>query len=201
MKERLCGIYKITCTANNVCYIGQSINIYNRWNKHKTKLKANNHENKHLQNIYNKYGNETFVYEIIELCSIDLLDARERYWIKCYGGANSKNNCNNDSGGNKYKVCSNKTKQKLSESHKGYKVKEETKKKISATTKGKYSQRYNSIKVVKIDKQGNIVKEYDSLSSAGRDVGISYGSIKKRTKHSERLYDNYYWKLKKENKQ
>lgn len=197
MKERLCGIYKITCSKNNVCYIGQSVDIYKRWSKHKAKLKAHNHENQHLQNIYNKYGEQTFAYEIVELCSFEQLDNKERYWIAYYGGPDSKLNCNNETGGNKNKICSKETIKKLSESHKGYKIKEETKKKISATTKGKYTKRYNSISVLKIDKQGKIVKEYDSLSSAGREVGISYVNIKKRTKHHNRLYDNHYWKLKK----
>ena len=35
----VCGIYKIENIVNGKVYIGQSIDIYNRWQNHKTKLK------------------------------------------------------------------------------------------------------------------------------------------------------------------
>lgn len=44
------GIYKILNTANNKVYIGSSININNRWAKHKALLRHNKHENPKLQN-------------------------------------------------------------------------------------------------------------------------------------------------------
>lgn len=98
---------------------------------------------------------------------------------------------------NKGKHPTNQTLQRLRESHLGFKVNEETKKKLSQINKGKRlgKERYNSIPVLKIDTNGNIVKRYECLQEASREVGINGINIKKRALHSDRLYDNYYWKL------
>jgi group I intron endonuclease len=68
MPEKICGIYSITNKINNKRYIGSSNNIYMRWYKHKNQLSKNEHPNAFLQNSYNKYGKDSFIYEIIELC-------------------------------------------------------------------------------------------------------------------------------------
>ena len=44
-------------------------------------LKKNYHHNIHLQNAWNKYGEENFEFSIIEECHMDQLDQREIYWI------------------------------------------------------------------------------------------------------------------------
>ena len=78
------GIYKITNTVNNKCYIGQSTNLIKRIQKHiKTLLKGTN-RNEHLQNAYNKYGTGNFTIEIIEECTVENLDEREIFWIDYY---------------------------------------------------------------------------------------------------------------------
>ena len=53
-----CGIYKITNKQNEKFYIGSSTNIEMRWCAHKSCLRRNVHSNQHLQNAWNKYGNE-----------------------------------------------------------------------------------------------------------------------------------------------
>jgi group I intron endonuclease len=60
------GIYQITCTANGKKYIGSSLSIERRFTHHKTQLKYNKHINNHLQNAWNKYGKDSFVFEILE---------------------------------------------------------------------------------------------------------------------------------------
>lgn len=63
------GIYCIENTINNHKYIGGSKNLYKRFLDHMSALKRGNHENEHLQNAYNKYGSENFVfYRILECC-------------------------------------------------------------------------------------------------------------------------------------
>ena len=58
------GIYKITNTANGNVYIGQAVNINARVASHINNLKSNNHVNKHLQNAWNKYGQDSFVFSV-----------------------------------------------------------------------------------------------------------------------------------------
>lgn len=89
MAKNICGIYKIINTYNGKMYIGQSINIIERFYEHKRKLRLNQHYNKHLQNAYNKYG-EYFKYLILEECSAEVLDERERYWIRYYNSDNQQ---------------------------------------------------------------------------------------------------------------
>lgn len=44
------GVYKITNLINSKFYIGSSVNIGQRWFKHKALLRHNKHENPKLQN-------------------------------------------------------------------------------------------------------------------------------------------------------
>lgn len=78
-KVYTCGIYKITNLINNKIYIGQSKQIEVRWQQHKT-------SNKHyaIYNAFKKYGIDNFKFEIIEECPEDILNEREKYWIKFY---------------------------------------------------------------------------------------------------------------------
>lgn len=78
--EKKTGIYKITSPSGKV-YIGQSIDIEKRWGYYKTK--KTNIQPK-LQNSFNKYGVTKHLFEILELCSEDTLNERERYWQDFY---------------------------------------------------------------------------------------------------------------------
>ena len=62
------GIYIITNTINGKRYIGSSKNIYERLNHHVWDLNSGTHINKHLQNAWNKYGEDAFEYGILLLC-------------------------------------------------------------------------------------------------------------------------------------
>ena len=86
------GIYKITNLINLKVYIGQSDRLNDRKREHFYRLKRNEHNNEHLQKSYDKYGEENFIFEIIE--ETDDLDNREIYWINEYGGINSELNYN-----------------------------------------------------------------------------------------------------------
>ena len=79
------GVYKILNTVNNKPYIGSSVNIATRWGKHKSLLRYDKHENMKLQNAWNKYGEEAFVFLILEECEIDELLIREQYYLDQLG--------------------------------------------------------------------------------------------------------------------
>lgn len=76
------GIYQLKNTANGKLYVGQTKNFSNRKKSHLKSLKNGTHYNRYLQRSYNKYGQGFFVFEIIERCEVELLNARERYWIR-----------------------------------------------------------------------------------------------------------------------
>jgi len=61
------GIYKITCTSNEKSYIGSSLDIINRWSKHRSYLRKRKHHCSHLQRTWDKYGEDSFTWEIVEI--------------------------------------------------------------------------------------------------------------------------------------
>lgn len=75
------GIYRITCSANGNFYIGSAINLYKRRYEHFRTLRLNTHVNLKLQHTWNKYGEQTFTFEIIELVLPPFLLEREQYWL------------------------------------------------------------------------------------------------------------------------
>jgi group I intron endonuclease len=78
---KVCGIYNIFNKVNGFSYIGSSKVIYLRIAHHFSSLRGNRHTNEHLQNAYNKYGEEAFEVRILEVCSLDKLHEREEYYI------------------------------------------------------------------------------------------------------------------------
>ena len=60
------GIYRIINSSNGKCYVGSSIDINRRRLEHFSTLSHNRHVNNHLQNAYNKYGKDSFIFEVIE---------------------------------------------------------------------------------------------------------------------------------------
>jgi len=76
-----CGIYKITNTLDNKVYIGSSLNLSNREYKHFWLLRKNIHDNVHLQNSYNKLGENNFEFNVIEFCNPSELIEKENYYI------------------------------------------------------------------------------------------------------------------------
>jgi len=86
------GIYKLTNTVSGKVYIGQSENLNNREWCHFYRLKRGEHHNEILQHSYNKHGESSFVFEILE--HTENLDNRESYWLNEYGGVSSKDTYN-----------------------------------------------------------------------------------------------------------
>ncbi len=75
------GIYKITCSANKKIYIGSSINLCRRKNEHWNDLRQNKHSNPIMQSAWNKYGEQTFVFEVLELVLPMDPTNREQHWL------------------------------------------------------------------------------------------------------------------------
>lgn len=185
------GIYKITSPSGRI-YIGQSININDRWKYYKRISKFN--MGPKLYNSLSKYGSENHLYEVIEECNIEQLNEQEIHWKQHYidkfgwgnmlfcevydrgVGPRSEETKQKISSTNKGKKFNKEHKDKLSKAKKDKKRSEEIKIKLS---KPKSSQHVYNISrsklgkpnvlsrkpILQYDKQGNFIKEYDSYTS------------------------------------
>lgn len=164
------GIYAIHNLVNDKYYIGQAQDINDRWIKHRSRLKNNTHENKYLQNAYNKYGCDNFEYLVIEECDIQDLDEKEIMYIQKYDSYN--NGYNQDLGG---KGC------------RGYKhtVEEILKMRMIQNPKA----------VLQLDMDLNIVNRWYSASHAGKTLNLSIRGIKACCEriNRQKTIGGYYW--------
>lgn len=79
------GIYCIRNLTNGKRYIGSAaVAISKRLQHHYMCLKKGTHKNKHLQHAWDKYKEESFVFEVIENCPRKECLIREQYWIDYY---------------------------------------------------------------------------------------------------------------------
>ncbi len=62
----LMGVYHVKNLVNGKIFIGSSKNIPARLNRHKFELKFGSENIAELQNDYNKFGEEKFLYEILD---------------------------------------------------------------------------------------------------------------------------------------
>lgn len=82
------GIYKITNKETQEAYVGQSVDIGDRWAQHvKTGLgimSSSYLTNKFYRALHSN-GPESFTFEVLETCDKDDLDSREKYYIDLFG--------------------------------------------------------------------------------------------------------------------
>ena len=75
------GIYKITEIESSKCYVGQAVNIADRWKQHiKRGVGAETPTRNKLYPAMNAIGPENFTFEVIEVCERSRLDEREDFW-------------------------------------------------------------------------------------------------------------------------
>lgn len=123
------GIYQIVNLKNKKCYVGSSLNLDKRLYEHKRLLKLGKHENNHLQNAWNKYGEDSFEFKIIEIIDViedydennRFLRERETYYIELYKASDPNFGYNFLPGGigTQGLPCSEEKKIKISEANKG----------------------------------------------------------------------------------
>lgn len=80
-------IYRIRNVVNQKFYVGSTINMKERTRTHRNKLRRNTHHTPHLQAAWNKYGEECFVFEVVEeVASVDELQSAEDAWLAAHVG-------------------------------------------------------------------------------------------------------------------
>ncbi len=217
------GIYKITSPSGRI-YIGQSINIEDRWSiyeKYSSIYKSQPKLNKSLL----KYGYEQHQFEIIEECPESYLDELETWWKYYYGIQCVENglNCSYwDKTPMRGRKQTKEAKQKISNSKKGKpspkttfkkgkdnkhfgksKSKESINKVIKALT-GKCKSREHIEKIslgrkksiIQYDLEGKFIKEWDSAKDASIELKQWKSNITQCCKGKYKSACGYIWKYK-----
>ena len=217
------GIYKITNLQNNKIYIGKSTAVNYRWKKHLWFLKRNKHVNRHLQSAFNKYGENKFIFEIIEECSLEDLNSREIYWINLLKSLTPSIGYNKTKGGDGL-IATNEIKDKISKSLLGKKHSKERRinqskshigKKLSETTKLNQSKsqqkrfqdgnEINKLRlvmskepIVQLKLNNEFINEFISIREAERITNIHSSTISRVCKNERKSAGGYIWIYKKE---
>ncbi len=129
---KLVGIYGLRNKVNGKWYIGQSIDIHQRWNDAYKLMHCAGQ--KKIYRALKKYGYDSFDKVILEVCAEDVgvLNAREEYWTLFYGSI--KTGYNIRLAGRSPMYGRNHT-----ETHKKYMSKKMTGRKYSAETIQRFS--------------------------------------------------------------
>jgi group I intron endonuclease len=90
-KPKPAGVFQVKNTANGKVLLGSSLNLNGALNGHNFTLKIGSHRNKALQQDWDQYGAENFVFEVLEVVQVredpnfnlsDELTLLEMLWLE-----------------------------------------------------------------------------------------------------------------------
>lgn len=184
--ENEAGVYCIMHLPTGKFYIGSSINLLERMKGHNRDLKngsmnpgdeKSRHSNKHLQNSFNKYNGENYVFFILEhVDNFFMVEEREQFWLDLYVST---------------KECFNVKKKATQIS--GY-----THSQQSVENLRKISQENFGRKILQFNLEGNFIKEHTSIRGAAREIKISKQNITVCLKKSSLEGKGFHWVYKDE---
>lgn len=75
-------IYKIRNVVNDNFYVGSTTDARTRFQAHKRRLRKGKHQSPHMQAAWNKYGEDCFKFEIVEVfVTAEELQPAEQKWL------------------------------------------------------------------------------------------------------------------------
>lgn len=178
------GIYGIVNNINNFVYIGQTRQRFNKryWHHH-WKLRGNSHDNIHLQNAWNLYGESNFTFFIVECVeNNEELNVLEEKYIGEYRVLECCYNIQDGGQVYSYYTRTDEHRKSIGEKNRqhmlGRKHSNETKKKMSESHKGRH---YNEENYKITEKQAFTIKKLlvDGVEApiVAEELGISYKII------------------------
>ena len=177
------GIYKITSPTGRI-YIGQSIDISRRFYSYK---RCDCKTSVKLHRSLLKHGADKHIFEVVELCVVDLLNERERYYQELYN-ANSETNLNvlltsTETKKQEGLKISEAQKLQISKVHKGKVLSEETKTKIRLARARQIITQEHKDSISKNNKSARLIVNletgifYNTIKDAAKTVGIKSNTL------------------------
>jgi len=109
------GIYQIKHAYSEKVYIGSAVNLRNRRNGHRQRLRNGKHHNTKLLNAWLKYGESAFTFTVLEhVGNKEMLIEREQYWIDRFDSVSHGYNIAPTAGSALGRVMSAETRRKMS---------------------------------------------------------------------------------------
>lgn len=90
-RPKQAGVFQVRNTVNGKVLLGSSLNLHGALNGHRFTLRIGSHRNKLLQEDWNEYGEDKFVFEILEVVQVsdspnfnlsDELTLLEMIWLE-----------------------------------------------------------------------------------------------------------------------
>lgn len=132
------GVYEIRNIFNGHVYYGSTKTTFEeRWYKHLNALRKSKHENGHLQNAWNKYGEAAFEFNVVLVCHSNSATYYEQLYLDMFfddGLCCYNMNRNATGGGRKHTI---ETRQKISAAQIGRTLTAEQKQAMSDRFKGR----------------------------------------------------------------
>lgn len=195
------GIYMIMFGdgENAYFYIGQSVNIERRKNKHLSELRHGHHRNPYMQSVFNECGEKSITFEVLCECTKEKLHELEEYYIYTmytFIGDNPHGlNLNTGGSGDRNFLAETRKRMgkasigrkksaeeraKISEAGRRKKLSDETKAKISKARKGKKTSEETKQKLRTSRKCKPVLcvelgKTFPSIRAANRFVKEEFG--------------------------
>lgn len=194
------GIYELVNSIDGKRYIGSCVNFYKRAHKHLSELKKGRHANRYLQNAFNKHGESSFVFNVLEYCEKDLLIKAEQNHI------DSNNfellyNLRKVAASNLGMRHSQETVNKMKKAKKDFVFSKEHKKNISLAKAGTVARSGHKISkehaeaLIKVNFKKvycpELNKTFDSRVSAAKEFGVSTGAISQAIKKGCKIGGTY----------
>lgn len=193
-------VYKIVNTQTNDVYVGSTKRgLVWRTRKHLRELDRKIHHNRHLQNAYNKYGKDSFVFSVLELVEdSELLTECEQKWIN---KLNPTYNVMRDIKSHIGCKRSEETKAKISESLKNRPLSDAHKNSIRKTMLGsKHTEdrkrkigEAHKIPIVQLDMKNTPVAEWPSIKDAAIALGFNKAKISNCVCGRKKSYKGFIW--------
>lgn len=164
------GVYKITNLINGKFYIGSTTgSIKKRKREHLSLLRRNKHHSRYLQFAYNKYGEQVFDFQMLEVCPKEDCLEKEQYYLDLL---KPKYNMNPKAINCEGRKVSKITKEKISKKLKGIKVGERLSKE-----KRRELITNNMKPVLQYSLEGTFIKEWPSIKEIVTTLNLCQGNL------------------------